>query len=315
MINNASQETQQSQNNITNDNDDSLIDAYIGKNADKLKNTGFSYCTLFFGFIYTFYRKMWSLGIIWLAINALCNVILPGKIVSIVDIVATVTISSQFKKMYLKNVKEKINKIKAENPDKSNEELIAICREKGGTTIIPIIIVIVLCAIIALLATLAVLGNMDEIRKRTQENYNNSSINIKTSRTIGNLNVTIPDNLVESSDSTNDFKSYNLSYDNADSCSLYLSVINADIYNNDAKDYLEKNISYSANDTYSGVSQKAINNNTWYYASVTNNYIQEYFYSVVNNDYIYKLEFTIYDDTNKTCSSAYNTVINSLRFD
>ena len=29
-----------------------LVDAYIGKNADKLKNGGFSGCVFFFGFLY-----------------------------------------------------------------------------------------------------------------------------------------------------------------------------------------------------------------------------------------------------------------------
>ena len=38
-------------------NDEALINAYIGKNADKLKNGGFSVNTFFFGNIYVLYRK------------------------------------------------------------------------------------------------------------------------------------------------------------------------------------------------------------------------------------------------------------------
>ena len=56
------------QNNIIYNNDNEyLIDSYIGKNAEKLKNGGFSTNTFFFGSLYVLYRKMWLLGFIWLA--------------------------------------------------------------------------------------------------------------------------------------------------------------------------------------------------------------------------------------------------------
>ena len=51
--------------------DDDLINAYIGKNADKLKNGTFSANTFFLGSLYVLYRKMWLLGIGWLVVNAI----------------------------------------------------------------------------------------------------------------------------------------------------------------------------------------------------------------------------------------------------
>ena len=54
-------------------NEDALINAYIGKNADKLKKGGFSWCTLFFGVLYTLYRKMWKFSLIYIIVAAIAN--------------------------------------------------------------------------------------------------------------------------------------------------------------------------------------------------------------------------------------------------
>ena len=53
-----------SADNASSDLDEALVDAYIGKNADKIKDGKFSFCCFFLGTIYTLYRKMYSLTII-----------------------------------------------------------------------------------------------------------------------------------------------------------------------------------------------------------------------------------------------------------
>ena len=81
---NISQNQQEKNSNIGLSNQqinisfDDLVDAYIGKKSDKLKN-GFSFCTLFFGVLYVFYRKMWSLGFIWILINVFLSAFLPCR--------------------------------------------------------------------------------------------------------------------------------------------------------------------------------------------------------------------------------------------
>lgn len=303
------------QNNYINNED--LIDSYIGKNADKLKNGGFSVNTFFFGSLYVLYRKMWLLGFIWLAVNMIANMFLES-IASVITIAANIIISMQFKKFYLKHVEEQVDKIKAENPGKTKEQLMMICSQKGGTTLVPVIIAIIFYGIVFFIAFTVVFDILDEARENAQNSqydYNNTSTNITNGTgTIGNLNVTIPSNLVVSKYSTDDHKTYRTDYNNNDSCSLKLSTTKSSYYNNDAKQYLEKSIYYSATDTFSGISQKTVNNNSWYYATVTTSYNQEYYYSILNNGTIYEIEFEISEDDNKTCSSAYNTVINSLKF-
>ena len=82
----------------------------------------------------------------------------------------------------------------------------------------------------------------------------------------------------------------------------------------DAQTYLDKTIYRSGSDTYSGISKKAINGKTWYYATLSSSYSNKYHYSIVDNKTIYRVIFEISDDDSKACSSAYNTVINSLKF-
>ena len=326
IINPSSQGFQQPQTNghINNGmpqnnyiNNDDLIDSYIGKNANSLKNGSFSANTFFFGFLYVLYRKMWLLGFIWFAISMVANMFLTS-ISGIITLAANIIISIKFKKLYLKHVEEQVKKIESENPGKTKEQLMMICSQKGGTTLIPVIITLILYGIIFFIAFATVSDTINKARKNSQNSqhdYNNSSTNITNETgTIGNLNVTIPSNLVEGSYSNDTYKLYRTDYSNSDSCSLKLLTAKAIYHNNDAKQYLEEDIYYSATDTYSGITQKSINDNLWYYATVASTYRQEYYYSIMNNETIYVIEFDITDDTNKTCSSSYNTVINSLKF-
>lgn len=293
-VNTTLQGPQQPQNNVgyqsNTISDDDLIDAYIGKNADKLKTGNFSANTLCFGFLYVLYRKMWLLGFLLLAVIVVATMFLPS-IVSFVFCLSNIAFSLQFKKIYLKHVKEQVDKIKTENTGKTREQLMMLCSQKGGTTLVPVIIFIILDAILIFL------------------------VNLGSYETIGDLNVMVPSMLIAGSSSTDTYKYYATSYDdnNTDSCNLVISITN-NSYHTDAKQYLEKMIYRSPTDIYSGISQEKINNNDWYYANVKTGYGQEHYYSIQKNGYIYNLQFSISNDNNKTCSSAYNIVINSLSF-
>ena len=120
--------------------DDELINAYMGKNAYKLKKGDFSIWTLLFGNIYIFYRKMFAVGFCWLFINLIANQFLKSASFYI-NLIISIIMSTQFKKMYLQHVEDKVEAIKAENKGVSREQLLSICTQKGGTTIIPVIIV------------------------------------------------------------------------------------------------------------------------------------------------------------------------------
>ncbi len=296
------------QNNYVNDID--LIDAYIGNNAEKLRNGGFSVNTFLFGVLYVLYRKMWLLGFVWLAINIIVSMFLPS-ISTYVTWGANIIISLQFKKLYLNHVSEEVNKIKIENPGKTNEQLLLLCSQKGGTTLIPVVIVGLIYGIMFFIAYTVVMGIMDDTKdkiKEQQDYYNNIG-----TKTLGNLSYEIPDILTESSFSTDKNKIYDF-HSSTDSCSLRITTEDPSVYSNDAKQFLEDNVSYSSTDTYSGITAKSLNKRSWYYAEVITDLTENYYYAILNNGKIYSVQFSILSDAGERCSKARDELANSLKF-
>lgn len=295
-------------------NDEALINAYIGKNADKLKNGGFSVCTFFFGNIYVLYRKMWLLGIIWFLVSMIISMFL-SSLSSILTLVACIVFSTQFNKWYLKHVEEKVAKIKSENPNASHEQLLMLCTQKGGTTVIPIIVVVILYIVLFGIVFLAILGGSLEESKENSGNLSNEYTDTSTSTTgsgnIGDLSLTIPSTLERSKHNTDSYKSYSIN-DDKDYCRLTISTTNASYYES-VSSYLEKNVYYSSSDVASTIETKNINGNNWNFMSVQKSYSKTYYYAGQKNDKIYNIEFSITDDSG-VCSSAYSTVIDSIRF-
>ena len=154
--------------NITNNYNDELIDAYIGKNADKIKSGKFSWTGFFFRLSYVWYRKMWGFGFLVILMSigiALISAFLPA-LYSVSGVSIGVIVGILFNKTYLKKVEKKVEKIVRENPGKTKEELRMICANKGGTTIIPVILVpIVLILLIVLIATPLILNVIDDAKE------------------------------------------------------------------------------------------------------------------------------------------------------
>ena len=292
-------------------NDDALIDAYIGKNVDKLKNGGFSGCTFFFGAIYALYRKMWLLGAIWIAAAMIANLFLP-TFASLLSLVANIVISIQFKKWYMKHVEEEVAKIKAQNPGKSNKELIEICRKKGGTSMIPVIIAIIFYAAIVAYTTAQTVKTIQEAKEKAGNiDYNYDNTNTNTTTDNSDLDITIPSMLAANTIGSGNYVMYN-----SEDYKCYIAVTTsqyAKLYNYDAKTYMEKKIYYSATDTFSGFSTKTINGKTWQYAKVTKSYGESEHYGIVNGENAYAVEFSATNEAKSKCQSAFNSAVNSMR--
>lgn len=257
---------------------------------------------------------MWMLGIIWFLASMIISMFL-SSLSSVLTLAANIFISTQFKKWYIKHVEEKVEKIKAENPNASQEQLLMICTQKGGTTIIPIIIMVVLYIAIFAIAFLTVLGTLETAKdnaNKYDDTYNNNS-SVSGSGDIGDLSLTIPSSFEKGSYNTDSYLSYSLyDYDSNDSCRITVSTTNSRYYDS-VSAYLEDNVYYSASDTASSIEQKNINSNNWAYMSVKTSYNTTYYYAGENNDKIYEIEFSISEDSGK-CSSAYTSTINSLKF-
>ena len=113
-----------------NNQNEKYFKAYIGKNYDKIVNQKFSIPAFFLGGLYLFYRKATLVGIIYTIIYAVCQ--LMNKNISLICcLIAMTALGLTFKKIYLKHVEKEISKLK--NKTASEEELIKLCNEKGGT--------------------------------------------------------------------------------------------------------------------------------------------------------------------------------------
>ena len=306
--------------NILNDeiyNDDMLIDAYIGKRADKLKKGGFSWCTFFGGIIYAFYRKMWGFGIVFFIINLI--VIILSKIIPFLPLKSTtgtiveLIAAKIFKENYIIHVQNQIEKIKQKNPDKTQEELLQICRKKGGTTIVPIIIVLIISLIYITPSIIGIIEISKKAKEEYKDIYENSNMKNKNIK-VNDLNVVIPTNFIEFSNKEN---LYSSRYSNKNTSCI---VIIKSIYNNNlAINYLEDKLPESSNTNISEIIEKNINNNKWITASeeskkiYTDQTTTTYYYVISNNNNIYDVEFIILEDNeSKTCYNHHLDIINSV---
>lgn len=289
--------------------DDDLINAYIGKNADKLKNGTFSVNTFFFGSLYVLYRKMWLLGIGWLAVNLIVGAFLE-PISNIVSIVLSVVLGLKFKTLYLKHVTEEVNKIKIENNNASREQLMMICANKGGTSVLGVILPIITIFVLSFFAVLTDHDIDEDID--IKDDSDNTKTSLKEEGTLMDLSYKIPnvfDDRLESYSSA----SYTQKSNDSDKCK-YITKILSSRLETDAKSYLERNVYKDNTELYDNIVIKNINGNNWYYTETNENNIINYYYATINGMFLYSVNYRIISDTNGTCKKAYSEIINSLEF-
>jgi len=123
--------------------DDELLDAYIGENADSIKTQGVSWPNFFFGMYYTVYRKMWPLSIALFIANVIMNIFLPS-ISLYIRLLLDLFVFFSFNKMYVEYAKDDIRNIIFQNPNASRAEIIQKCKEKGGTSVVAVIVLIII---------------------------------------------------------------------------------------------------------------------------------------------------------------------------
>ena len=130
--------------------DNKLLYAYIGKNYQTIMNKTFSCSAFFLNEYYMFYRKMYIPALI---LSVLLSIIarFSSKYAGIVLIIIYFILGFVFNKLYVKYAKYQVNKIKVENPDLSENELINLCLDKGGTNLIYVLIPIFLNVILSVI--------------------------------------------------------------------------------------------------------------------------------------------------------------------
>ncbi len=137
---------------------------YVGEKYEKIKNKKFSIPSLFFSWLYIAYRKFYSLLIVYVILDriysTLLSTVLKQKPILVICLfIPNIILAFVFNKLYLNNVKKKVNEIGNANPDASESELKNICSKKGGVSIISLILAAVVVVFINIVIN-AVLGSL-----------------------------------------------------------------------------------------------------------------------------------------------------------
>ena len=127
-------------NKYYNGNDETLIREYMGKKANMFLNQKFNpsilVVQLIFGFVYLLFRKMYFYGFLWFAILVGLSIIPETQNYSFMfSLIMAIYFSLNFKDLYLVQAKEQVDKIKGKNPTATKEDLMVLCRKKGGVNL------------------------------------------------------------------------------------------------------------------------------------------------------------------------------------
>lgn len=120
--------------NIQINTDETLLQEFIGSQYYSIIKSKFHIFTFLFGPYYLMYRKMYKVASFWL-LGALLIALILEDMSYVYNVIMCVTISFKFKNMYPKFARKKINQIKQQNPNASFNDLVNICRKKGGVSV------------------------------------------------------------------------------------------------------------------------------------------------------------------------------------
>lgn len=140
--------------------DEEFMRLYIGPNYEKIVCGGYSYCTLFFGLYYLFYRKQYKLVLPLFCLQlgvALASCFLLERLwylLLIVNLVVCFVLGISFKQNYISNAEGVISEISNNNSLSENDKKEAI-RKAGGVDKRVIILIIVLSCISVILNTVS----------------------------------------------------------------------------------------------------------------------------------------------------------------
>ncbi len=138
--------------------DDKLLASFIGNNYDKIINNKFSLSACFLCVWYLFYRKIYLISIIIMIISFVIGLFLP-VLSGVYTIILMACSGLLFNKLYVKYAKKKIDKIKVENTNMAEDDLIKLAGQKGGVSTKALIIYIILYVVITIIYFAILLSN------------------------------------------------------------------------------------------------------------------------------------------------------------
>lgn len=289
--------------NIT---DEMLEEAYVGPNYQKIKSGRFSFSAFFFGIYYLIYRKMWLYALGWFAIIIAANIFIVDY-VSVVGFGLIIASGIGFNKIYMQHAKKKIEKLKDKYSNHSKEELLKICKNKGGTSVGALIVIVLIIFAILTIAVIIIFAT--EFSK--EFNFSNSwKTNIEDNYKLEELTYEPPQDYKLGEYATESYKTYKTNKGGS-YCSFSITSHSTYSYKTE-EEYLKKSIYASIGDNVSEVQTIPINNRDWKLITVENENKISYYYAILFKDKIYNVEYSVYIEGDH-CKEDYEQFMTTLK--
>ena len=209
-------------NSYGSNNDEEFKKTWMGTLYDKANKRKFSIPSFFFGGIYYLYRKLYLFGFIFMLVSCIIpiigmamissnitnpsGIILTSILTTILPIIVNIIYGFVFYQLYKNNINQKLNKYK--NEVQSPTQLIDLAKQKGGTSILFVILGILLSSIITTIASTTILAS--SLKTLTNGLFNNNSIQ----NTLNN-NINEISNEQANYDVYNFYNNYSFEYDSS----------------------------------------------------------------------------------------------------
>ena len=293
--------------------DDKYVKAYIGQNYQNIKKMKFSFPALIFGPWYLLYRKVWGYAIAIIIISIAAQFLLTSDLKDFVNIIMNIFVACKFQSIYMKQAEDKVEQIKQQNLDKTTNELLDICRKKGGTsTKAPAIIIISALILIPIIAMYVYTNDSVDV-----ENENNTEIVEEVEEENNEFTYTLPQGFIKAYGS-GFYNRFEYQVNNSIKCNLTVDKTTLIRNYPDEKTYLEKKMNIVANTTNQPIPVMSLNLNgkNWKYMNIETPQRSETMYAYKTDKEIYVIktyDYKINNQTNTICKTKYNEFLNSVK--
>ena len=271
---------------------------FIGNNYYNFKNK-FNIFAFLLGGIYIFYRKQYIFGTIFILLTIGTMIFNPY-----IAIILHILLGISFNQQYVINASRKAHQIKMKNINKSKEEILKICNEKGNTSFLSAVfsIVIILLLIILILN----IGGTDLKGEKGR------TIIKVSDKKIESLLFEVPEGFKSGNYNTDSYRSYTYNKNN-NYCRIKIETRKDNGEYTSVDSFLTNTISNDNKDLTTSAENITINKQLWKRINVKNSKKVVTYYATKSKDLYYIVSYDLYNN-NSFCNEQYNTFMNSLNF-
>ena len=323
--------------------DDELLFNFVQKNYDKFVTRKFNFSAFFFSVFYLLYRKMYGYSFIVIAISILVSIFVRDELILCGSMLLICLLLGLFaNKLYLSHARNKIDNIRYNHPYVDNEVLLLVCKKKGGTSIVSVIvglivnllvvvgIFIAFCVVFLKIPFSSIFNKIvndyfkiptsgfgfDFGKGKDEKQYNPGTYHGKYSGAIwfnsinmkNEFSVTMPSNFEDKTL----YNTIEYKYDDffeGEECKFKLFSVEG--YTS-ASQFIEEVKQYGR-DSSSVISTEKINGVDWIKTSFHNSFGEEYFYALEKKGVVFVANYSNEKSEKGICETAHQTIIKSIK--